>query len=275
MSKKNNFWRDVYQESRKRVREQLGVKGDALKLAMVIIFTALSVSVLSVFGLLKLFGINDDIPKIIWALFGGEIAFVIILLISEPIYAFFKMFSVAAEMNIRLLETQEGFARYLKSGAAILLITQEINQNDWVGIRVINNENRFIEGVIKIESIPESRNFSDSLELKRHGIANNDTFKLSRDSHNDFDVAMMSRGKVIIPHHGGIHSFEITPGEYNLETHLIAEFKDPPQGLISPKIEYWRLIYDPSANPILQLKKVSDVFSQIKIKDKKAKGSPL
>ena len=276
MEKKNNFWRDVYQESRRRVRGQFGVKGEALKLALTIIFTTIAIGILSVFGIMQYFGIDYSIPEIVWFLFGSAIIVVIVLLISEPIIAFFQMFSVAAEMNLRILQIQEKLVANAVSKDASHLVTQEINQKDWVGIRVINQEDKFIEGLIKIESIPESPNFSDSLELKRHGISGVDLFKLSKDSHNDFDVAIIRghSGKAAIPHHGGIYFFEIDPGEYYLETHLIGTFKDPPYGLIKPRIEYWRLVYNQNTNPILQLTKVSDVLSKIKIraKDKKTKG---
>jgi len=257
MNEKPNIWKDAYQEARKRVREQFGIKGEIMKLAVAITGVTLAVAVLSASGLMKLFGIDYTIPQTIWYVLGGEMLLVLSLLILEPIVAFFRMFGVVNETFLRLLSIQEEVVHNLASKEANLLITKEINQADWTGIRVLNKENRYIEGVIKIESISESPTFSDSLELKRHGI-NTDTFKLTRDGHNDFDVAVINRGgKVGIPHHGGMHFFELLPGKYHLQTHLVAQFMDTPRGMIKPKIEYWRLVYSPNAKPTLRLTKIS------------------
>jgi hypothetical protein len=113
--------------------------------------------------------------------------------------------------------------------------------------------------VIKIENIEGAKNFSNSLELSQRGIRGVDAFKLSPRSHCDYSVAIYQsghEGKVLIPHHGGAYQFEIVPGVYLLETHLTGLLRESPYSTINPKIEYWRLVYNQSANPKLELTKV-------------------
>ncbi len=259
MEMNNGFWKDVYEKSRQRVRQELGTRGEIVKLLILILFSVFGFGLATMLGLSKVLNIQPNYVEIAWWLFGGNLAIVIVLLIVEPVIAFFRMFGLAAEINLRLLDIQETLVARLESKNADLLVTTEINQQDWVGIRVLNGESQLIEGVIKVEAIPESSSFSDSLELKRHGLRGVDLFQLYTNAHNDFDLAIITKSgnaRVGIPYHGGQNFFELSPGAYSVETHLTGQFKDPPYGSIIPKIEHWKLIYNQGTNPILQLIKV-------------------
>jgi hypothetical protein len=131
----------VYQRSFDNVRRRIGIKGDALKLAIAIITTAFVISLSTALGLISYFTdlLGDtNVLRVIVILFGSDILFVITLYLAAPILAIFQMWSAAAEIDKEQKEKIKYYEYRYKNPD---LLFEPIINNESAMLKIKNKEN--------------------------------------------------------------------------------------------------------------------------------------
>ena len=172
------YWREVYKESLVEVRQMFGVRGDAVKLATGVIFTTIAFGIFIFLGLVRGF---DSAFQLIWAIFGADAVIILMLWLSTPVIAAFRLPIAASHRDlkklqqIQILEDKWGDEK-IKTDYVILIPEEDYTDSGdlraW--LRVQNGEPHDLEdcyGTATKVMVKSSKNWVD----KTHEVNKSET----------------------------------------------------------------------------------------------------